>query len=60
MEQNKKRPRRGFGAAPGPLYPMALGGPNPKGGTEYRMRAAGNNHAFAFMEPAEPLQRGLA
>ena len=59
MEQNKKPPRRGFGAAPGPLYPMALGGPNPKGCTD-RMRATGNNHAFAFMEPAEPLQRGLA
>jgi len=27
----------------------------------YRIsRAAGNNHAFAFMEPAEPLQQGLA
>jgi len=43
MEQNKKRPRRGFGTAPGPLYPMALGVPNPEGGTEYPMRVAAWN-----------------
>jgi hypothetical protein len=40
--------------APGPLYPMDPRGrnPNPKGGSGYPMRAAGNNHAFALMGPA--------
>ena len=31
MEQTKKRPRRGVGAAPGPLYPSALDDPKLRG-----------------------------
>jgi hypothetical protein len=31
IEQNKKRPRRGVGAAPGPLYPSALDDPKLRG-----------------------------
>jgi len=32
--------------------PYGSGVTKPKGGTAYPMRATGNNHAFAFMEPA--------
>src|SRR6476620_3897478 len=56
MEQTRNGAVARDVAAAGPLYPMALGR-NPKGRAAYPMRAVRNNHAFAFMEPAEPLQR---
>jgi hypothetical protein len=55
MEQNKKRPRRGSEPCQG-RSALWLWVQNPKGGTEYPVRTAGSNRAFAFMEPAEPLQ----
>ena len=59
MEQTRNGPVARLVAGARAALPYGEGVENPEGGTEYPMRAARNNHAFAPMEPAEPLQRVL-